>query len=217
MRLRDIRALVLAAAPLLAFAPSAAAQVDEPIGRYVADVRGAWARFKEDPAVAAAIAVEADNLPTRGLGVVVGAHWYPLRIGRVTLGVGGELLLARDSRTRPPASDTAPEGPTVNTRMTSLSPQLSLNFGRKNGWSYISGGIGWAGFTAERADVPIAGAEGRTRSINYGGGARWFTGKHLAVAVDVRFYTVNAQLPAAGRPAFPRLRTMVISAGVGLR
>jgi hypothetical protein len=202
---------------VLAAALPADAQVNEPIGPYVVDARGTWARFSEDPVIATLLAVEPDSLPTRGLGLVVGAHVYPLRRGRVTLGIGGELLIARDSRTREPEAEGAPEGPTVNTRMSSISPQLSLNFGRKNGWSYISGGLGWGSFTAERDELPLGDPESRARSLNYGGGARWFTGDHIAFSVDLRFYTINAQETAAGRPAFPRMRVMVISAGVGLR
>ena len=39
------------------------AQIDEPIGHYVVDARLTWARFKEDPGVAAAIDVTPTNLP----------------------------------------------------------------------------------------------------------------------------------------------------------
>jgi hypothetical protein len=212
-RVRVLLMLALSFTP----APSAFAQVDEPIGPFVVDARGTLARFGEDAAVATAIAVTPVNLPTRGLGFVAGAHWYPLRAGRVTFGFGGELLMARDSRTLPASGEGLPDGPTVSTRMTSLAPQLSLNFGRRNGWSYISGGLGFGGFTAERADLPVGDAEGRTRALNYGGGARWFTTRRIAVSIDLRFYSINAQLPAANRPAFPSVRVMVISGGIGIR
>jgi hypothetical protein len=191
------------------------AQLREPIGRYVADARMTLARFKEDPGVAAAIGVRPVNLPTRGLGIVVGAHLYPLRGRRVALGIGAEFLSARDRRTLPTAEDEE-EGPTVETRLSSFSPQLSLNFGKRDGWSYISGGIGSALFTAERIDEPVGGGS-RAKTINYGGGARWFTNKHLAVSVDLRFYSIAAQPGTATRPPFPKSRMMVISGGVALR
>jgi hypothetical protein len=191
------------------------AQLREPIGRYVADARMTLARFKEDPGVAAAIGVRPVNLPTRGLGIVVGAHLYPLRGRRVALGIGAEFLSARDRRTLPTAEDEE-EGPTVETRLSSFSPQLSLNFGKRDGWSYISGGIGSALFTAERIDEPV-GEGTRAKTINYGGGARWFTNKHLAVSVDLRFYSIAAQPGSATRPPFPKSRMMVISGGVALR
>lgn len=214
--MRRILILPLALAICTINGAAAHAQVTEPIGPFAADVRVAWARFAEDAAIASALGVSATNLPTRGLGLVFGAHWYPLRLGGVTLGLGGELLTARASRTLAPAAPGGAEGPTVETRLSVASPQISLNFGKKDGWSYLSGGIGWAGFTAERTDQPLADGS-RTRTINYGGGARWFTGKHLAVSVDLRFYAIGAQPAVTGRPAFPKTRRMVISGGIALR
>lgn len=194
----------------------ASAQIEEPIGRYVADARITWARFKEDPAISSAIGTVPTNLPTRGLGLVVGAHLYPLRGARVALGIGGEFLTAQDTRTMQPATEDGDGGPTVETTFSSLSPQLSLNFGRRHGWSYISAGIGTATFTAQRLD-DLIGEGPRVRAINYGGGARWFTNRHLAVSVDLRFYSVSAQPGSATRPPFPKVRMMVISGGIALR
>jgi hypothetical protein len=214
MRLVPVVPSVIAVLTLSA--STAYGQMDEPIGRVAADARITWARFKEDPAIAAALGVRPTNLPTRGLGFVVGAHWYPVRLGLVTFGVGGEFVSARDKRTMPATSEEEEDGPTVNTRMSAISPQVSLNFGKRDGWSYLSGGIGSAAFTAERADQPV-GDGSRARTINYGGGARWFTTKHLAVSVDLRFYSIAAQPPGPNRPAFPKNRMMVISGGIAVR
>jgi hypothetical protein len=201
---------------VVAHAADVHAQLAQPIGRYVADARVTLARFKEDPGVAAAIGVQPVNLPTRGLGIVAGAHLYLLRGKRVALGIGAEFLAARDHRTLQTPDVAEEEGPTVETRFSSFAPQLSLNFGKRDGWSYISGGIGSATFTAERIDEPI-GEGSRSSTINYGGGARWFTNKHLAVSVDLRFYSVAAQPGTAARPAFPKVKMMVISGGIALR
>jgi hypothetical protein len=195
----------------------AQAQISGPIEPFVADVRGVWARFKEDPGIAAAVGVTPVNLPTRGLGIVAGAHWYPFRLGGMTLGVGGEFLTARDSRTLDAAAEGEPEGPTVDTRMTAVAPQVSVNFGKRDGWSYISGGIGWGAFTSERADQPVGDADGLVRSTNYGGGARWFIREHLALSVDLRFYAIAEQPAAPSRPAYPSTRLMVISVGASFR
>jgi hypothetical protein len=142
----------------------------------------------------------------------------------VTIGVGGELLMARGSRTAEPDEDDDEDAPvpapaplpTVTARFSSLSPQLSLNFGRRDGWSYLSGGIGLARLTWEKAGTPAPGGD-RVRAIHYGGGARWFTGPHLAFSFDVRFYTIPAQVAQGARPSFPRSRFTVFSAGVSLR
>lgn len=214
--MRRVLALPVALAIGIIIEAPAHAQVAEPIGRFVADARITWARFKQDSGIASALGVSPVNLPTRGLGLVVGAHLFPLRLGKVTLGVGGEFLSARDNRTLEPAVQGGSEGPTVETRLSSISPQISLNFGKRDGWSYISGGIGSARFTAERIDQPL-GEGSRTRTINYGGGARWFTKRHLAVSVDLRFYSINPQPATTTRPAFPKSRMMVISGGIAVR
>ena len=126
-----------------------------PIGRFVADARIAFPKFKDDPAIAAGIGVTVPNLPGRAFGPVVGAHWYPVRLGVVTFGFGGEVMSARRGRTIDTGTEDEPAETTVNSRFSALSPQISFNFGSRDGWSYISGGIGWSTFTAERADAPL--------------------------------------------------------------
>lgn len=202
---------------LLAGARDAAAQPPEPIGPLVVNLRGALARLKAEPPVATALGVGVDDMPTRGLGLSAGAHWYPVRRGRVTLGLGGELVFARESRTAE-TTDTTAVVPTVTARFSEFSPHVSLNFGTNDGWSYISGGIGRARLTAESdALPPFDEPAERVRSLHYGGGARWFTSPRLAFTFDVRFYTINGREPAGLRPGHPRNRFMVISAGASLR
>src|SRR5262245_17732854 len=117
---------------------------DLPIGPYVTDGRFSFPKFKQDPNVASSIGVATENLPTRGFGLVVGAHFYPLRLGIVTIGVGGEFSKATRGRTTNTGTETAPVEVGVNTRFSAVSPQISFNFGARDGWSYISGGIGWS-------------------------------------------------------------------------
>ena len=192
--------------------------LEEPIGPFVVDARITMARFKAAPSVAESLGVAAADLPTRGLGLVVGGHFYPVRGRAFALGVGGEVLVrARGSRTIAPVVEDGPDGPTVITRITAISPQVSLNFGRRTGYSYLSGGIGWGSFTTELKDSPVAIAETRPRVINYGGGARWFTSQHLAFSLDLRFYKMGVQQVAVQRPAYPAATMMVFSAGISSR
>ncbi|CAN5863247.1 hypothetical protein BH24ACI5_BH24ACI5_05320 [soil metagenome] len=191
---------------------------EDPIGPFVVDARGTLARFKALPAVAGTLGVEAADLPTRGLGLVVGGHFYPWRSQSWALGVGGELLLrAHGSRTVEPEIEDGPDGPTVVTRMTAVSPQVSLNFGRRVGYSYLSGGLGWASLTSEIESSVPSDTGTRRQTINYGGGARWFTRKHLAFSLDLRFYAVRPQEETDDRPGFPRMTVMVFSAGISGR
>lgn len=201
--------------------PAPPSTLDEPIGPFVLDARGVMARFKQEPTVAAAIGVASTELPTRGLGLAVGAHLYPVRTRSFALGLGGELLLqARGSHTVPPTVENGPDGPTIVTRMTAVSPQVSLNFGKRNGWSYLSGGIGWASL---RTELELQGGglvddpSTRRSTINYGGGARWFAKKHLAFSFDLRFYSIGAEEATDGQPGFPAMRVMVFSAGLSVK
>ncbi len=139
------RALVFAAAAM-AIATSSFAQPKEPIGRFVVDVRAASVGL---PTAVGWVPVvpEGTEVPARSLGLEVGAHVYVARLGPMTLGVGATYLTARKSSVppeiaegpTPPPPGTIPE---VTTRMSSLAPQVSLNFGHANGWSYISVGLG---------------------------------------------------------------------------
>jgi hypothetical protein len=223
MRTRLLAVTTVAVLTWFSAAAQAAAQVAPadpgtlPIGRFAVDARAVFPRFKQDATIASGIGVSSANLPTHGLGVVVGAHWYPMHLGIVTFGVGGELLLTRASRTLAPTTEGGEPGPTVDTRFSSLSPQVSFNFGKQNGWSYISGGIGRSTYTAEREDAPLPDADAGSKTINYGGGARWFAKKHLALSVDLRFYAINPAEAAGGRPALPRQKLVMLSAGASFK
>jgi outer membrane protein with beta-barrel domain len=214
----SLRLLLVAAALTIASSSPARAQPPkEPIGPFAADARVAMPRFKEDTGVAQAIVVDSTSLPTRGLGLAGGVHWYPGKMGAVTLGIGGEILLTRGSKSLDPEEEGGTPGPTVTTRFSSLSPQVSLNFGTGRGWSYLTVGLGTAAFTTERKDDPVADADGRVKALNYGGGARWFAKDHLAFMLDLRFYTVDAQAAATGRPAYSKMRMMIISGGISIK
>jgi hypothetical protein len=188
-----------------------------PIGRFAVDVRAAFPKFKQDATTAAGIRVTTANLPTRALGLVFGAHWYPARLGLITFGVGGEMIVSHRSRTLDTGTEAAPVKVTVDSRFSSLSPQVSFNFGTRDGWSYISGGIGSSAFTAERKDAPLPDPESRSKTINYGGGARWFAKKHVAMSMDLRFYAVNPEEATTARPARSRMTLMTLSVGVAMR
>ena len=215
--MRTHRWLFLTVSIVFSFLGDLHAQTAEPIGPFAVDARIALPRFKEDPNVPSALAVSSTNLPGRGLGLAGGAHWYPAHVGRVTLGIGAEVIITRGSKTMEPETEGGAEGPTVDTKFSAFTPQLSLNFGTGRGWSYLTGGLGWGAFRTERASAPVGDADSSPRIMNYGGGARWFAREHLALALDLRFYVVSAQIAAAGRPAYPAMTLMVVSGGVSFK
>lgn len=202
--------------------PSAASAQTEPgpIPVFAADVRLALPRFKADATVASVLAVAPTDLPTLGLGFVGGAHIYPLRTKAITFGLGAEILRSRARRTKAPATEGGVEGPTVETRLSGVSPQVSFNFGHRDGWSYISGGMGWMSLTSVIETTGLAGADddtARSKTINYGGGARWFATKHVAVSLDLRFYAVSPRTATATDRGYPRMTVMVFTGGLAFR
>jgi hypothetical protein len=206
---------------MLGLATEVKAQVTAgPISRFVVDARGSLARFKQDSAVSQGLGVDASTLPTRGLGITVGAHLYPLRLRWLTFGVGAEYARAGDSKTTTITDKETGEeieGPTITTRFTSFAPQLSFNFGRDEGWSYLSAGIGRARITSENEAQPLADTADSTQVINYGGGARWFNSPRMAFTFDVRWYAISPRDATTTVPGYPRAKFMVLSAGVAFR
>lgn len=211
-------ALLLTGAPALAFAqePQTPPPViqQRPISGFVLDARGVLARFGQRPSAATALGVTAAELPGPGLGGAAGLHIYPVRFGRVALGIGGEVMLAR--RGRQPIDDKGePKGASLRARAYSLAPQISLNFGNRNGWSYVSGGLGPGDFETWAGSGPMP--DRRVRVINYGGGARWFSSPHFAFTFDLRFYAFSPGLASDTLAERPRQRLMMLSAGISVR
>ena len=211
---------------LLVFPTPAAAQQKEPLPPFVADVRGIFARHKVEPDIAKGLDVETGNLPTRSLGIVGGAHVYVLRGHTVTLGFGGTMLFAGGSNTLQPATTTGGTTggttaalPTVRRHFRSINPEISLNFGHRNGWSYISGGLlGQSTMYVEREDKPATNPPHR-KTLTYGAGARWFANDHVAFSVEIRWYSLAEMLPSAGSTVVfaPRTTLMVLSGGISIK
>jgi len=129
----------------------------------------------------------------------------------------GLSSLFSQGRRSPTSEETTTNSdlPVIRTKFTTIAPQLSLNFSGTSGWSYISGGLGTSTFDvgppeAERDDR-------RFRTINYGGGGRWFAKDHLGFSLDLRFYGISPQGGTDKLPALPRMRLVVLSIGVSFK
>jgi hypothetical protein len=202
---------------------AALAQQEDPIAPFVIDVRGAFMSL-DSAGSATALGLDKAQLPSNGLGLDIGAHVYPLRGRVVSLGVGASLLFTRASKTpdvpegeEPDPAD--PTDPTVRTRIKAFSPQVSLNFGSRRGYSYVSAGIGTMTRAIDATEGTLlteATGDTRARTLNYGGGARWFAGSRLAFTFDMRFYRVAAQDATASSASLPPQRFFVGSAGISI-
>jgi hypothetical protein len=213
--MRRVIGLLLALVAL--FSSSAFAQEPPPrIGPFVVDLHASVPRFpNEDAQLSASRGLSLAQLPGSGLGVQVGAHLYFLRIKVITFGVGAEFAAGRARQTPEPTSTLA----ATEEQFRTFAPQLSFNFGNGHGWSYLSGGLGrstWAIVPEGRPNGP-ADTE-LLKTLNYGGGARWFAKSHLAFSLDVRIYVISPGTPYfAGALGGPRTNLLVIAAGISVK
>jgi hypothetical protein len=234
-------AAVLLLATIVATA-SAAAQTPGPPGPWSLDVRGVTSPVADDPIFYPRLDASA-LVPDRGFGLEAGAHVYLLNLGPARLGVGAALFVVR-AITEPPPSPpsggtTAPRpGQSVQVDQRLLTPQVSFNFGTREGWSYLSAGIGRSEVLIETAGAISGRRETRSlNTLNVGGGARWFVKSHLGVGFDIRLHLlgsgtagVPAETPASPAPmmpvppaapvapsATPSLRMLTISGGFSFK
>ena len=66
------------------------------------------------------------------------------------------------------------------------------------------------------ADAPASGAPYR-QTLNYGGGARWFTTDRIAISVDFRWYSVTEEAAAAGIVAQPKTTLLMLTGGISIK
>jgi hypothetical protein len=217
-----VRPFVLAMG-LLTLASTSQAQQKEPIGPFVVDLRAVSSGLPAEPGWTPLLPA-ATVVPSRGLGFEVGAHVNLLRRRSIALGVGATWLKARGSTSPPGVSEsatssTAQTNPDVTTRVTAFAPQVSLNFGHSLGWSYLSVGLGRS---RTESEASLAGGtttfrpsdSGWVKTLNYGGGARWFLTDRLGVGFDLRWHKVGLVPASAAHPGAGRASLFV--AGVGI-
>ena len=209
-------AALLAAALVVASAPAAAQDQPSSIGPFVVDFRGSFPRFNNEVQLADSRGLDVSELPRQGLGLDVGLHVYLPKWKFLKLGLGGQFMAARARAT--PSAEVSLGFRAVTERFSTVSPQLSFNFGDGDGWSYISGGIGLSQWSlVADGDRPGPPDTERLRTINYGGGARWFAKPHLAFTFDVRVYAIDPGSPSFGRIGSPRTTMLVMGAGVSVK
>jgi hypothetical protein len=81
----------------------------------------------------------------------------------------------------------------------------------------VTGGMGPMNFGTYLTDTPPPEGAPRPTTLNYGGGARWFAWRHVAFAVDVRFYETSAEDQTVFYPGRASASLRVISAGISIR
>jgi hypothetical protein len=217
------RPLLLAVACVIGKASTSPAQQKEPLPRAVLDVRATSVGLPTVEGWTPPVP-EGTLVPSRSLGFDLGGHVYIVRGRSVGLGLGAAMVMARKTTSPPdpPAGAEPSTAPDVTTRLTSVAPQLSLNFGHRLGWSYISGGVGRARVRADVSRPATIGSPtmveiGWVQTINYGGGARWFINDHIAFNLDLRWHKLPSVSATATQPAAGRASLIVAGGGISIK
>lgn len=174
---------------LLGAAGPALAQVEPgPPGPWVVDVRGTTLGLPNDGAFLPGLGAGA-VVPGRGFGLDAGARWIWRSLGPSRLGLGVDATWVRGTTPELPAA------PRVVETFVRVAPDLSFNFGSRNGWSYLSTGVGLAriaGRTISQGVTTELPSSGALLVMHGGAGARWFMTDHMAVGFDLRLHRLSA-------------------------
>lgn len=217
--MRIVLGLLAAAIVSLTATAAVAQSVPDRLPVVVVDVRAALPRFGQSKVTAATLiadpAIDPLDLPTVAVAPVVGVQFYPLRTDGFALGIGGEYLMSHVTNQPIDATTNKPMGTAIERQFRSASVQISFNFGHRLGWSYLSAGMGPLTYDTYLTGGTPDGLHPAT--LNYGGGARWFTSKHVALSLDLRFYATKPANPTLVVGERQRQRLMVLSAGISIK
>lgn len=195
--------------------PAHAQPPEEPIGGYVFDVRGTLIPFVLNADLAVNRGLPPLDTPGRGFGYDLGGQVYVFRLWQITFGLGGSYHASHADQRRGELS-ADPEGPTLRKRFSALSSQLSFNFGHRNGWSYLSGGLGSSRLSLFPRDAEEP-AQRSANTLNYGGGMRWFLSRRVAFTIDIRLYAISPLPATDAGPGSPRMTQIAFNVGASFR
>lgn len=223
-----LRTGLLAAMVLLLFAAGpATAQTDERLPWFAFDLHAASVGLPTAEGWIPVPVIGDTPLPGRGFGLAGGATVYPLRIGIITVGAGASFSTAKGKgesltiTTGSGATAVTTVTPIFRTQVVNVIPQISINFGHKLGWSYLSAGLGSTRVTSSGDAVgttpQVVVPETWNRAINFGGGARWFMKDHLGAGFDVRFVKLGSRAASGSIPAARRTQMITFSAGISIQ
>jgi hypothetical protein len=219
-----LRIFVLAAASLMAV--PAIAQTKEPLPRFAIDLHAGSVGLPTAEGWVPAVSADTE-IPGRVWGVSGGATIYPLRLGIFTFGFGATLSTATGKSesltltTGSGATATTRVTPIVRTGVVHVIPQVSMNFGHKLGWSYLSAGVGRTKVDSSADAVgttpPVVVPAAWNQALNFGGGARWFMKPRLGAGFDVRFIKLGSRGASGDIPSARRMQMISVSAGISIQ
>jgi hypothetical protein len=204
-----VRALHVLAC-LLAVPVAAAAQTREPVGGFAVDLHAVTSSLPTTEGWTPTDLTASSLVPGRGFGAAGGVHavFGPGRSKRFGVGVVGMTTQGRALGTGDAAE--------VTTRLTAVAPDVAVNFGHRDGWSYLSAGWGRARVSSESAGG-LADPAGWGSTWHWGGGARWFITRHVAASFDMRVWRLASRPAVGDRVEAPATGHFAISGGISLR
>ena len=220
------RAVFLALFAFLFLESSAAAQTPDPrLPWWVVDLHAATVGLPQAEGWVPVLPT-GTLYPGRGWGVAGGGMIYPLRLSKIAFGVGASVITGKgtlDTVTVVGSGTTATSSvtQTVHTAITSVVPQVSINFGRRLGWSYLSAGAGPSRVSSSNDAIGTTPAqtvpEAWSQALNFGGGAKWFMKPHLGAGFDVRWVKLMTRGATDTLPEAKRTQVWNISAGISIQ
>jgi hypothetical protein len=208
-------------------ASPAAAQEREPLPWFAIDLHGASVGLPTAEGWIPVPVIGDTPLPGRGFGVSGAATAYPFRLGIMTFGFGAALAAGKGTgealtiTTGSGDDEITVATPVFRTQALHVVPQISINFGHKLGWSYLSAGVGTTRISASAdatADLPaVVLPETWNQALNFGGGARWFMKRRFGAGFDVRFIKLGSRAASGDIPAARRTQMITFSAGITLQ
>jgi hypothetical protein len=221
------RAIAACSVGLLLAAAPASAQDGERLPWFAVDLHGASVGLPTAEGWIPVPVIGDTPLPGRGLGFSGGATVYPLRLGNITFGAGVAISAAKGTgeslaiTTGSGATEVTVVTPIMRTSVFNVIPQLSINFGHKLGWSYLSAGLGTtrvaSSMDAVDTSPQVIVPDTWNRAINFGGGARWFMKPHLGAGFDVRFVKLGSRGASGLIPSAKRTQMITFSAGISIQ
>ena len=206
--------------------PAAAQAPQEGLPRFAVDLHGGLVGLPNAEGWIPVV-TDATVVPGRAWGISGGAHVYLVKLGVMTFGVGAQWAMGKRTGeppavvTAPGTTPTAPTVPVVTTEITSILPHLSMNFGHKYGWSYLSAGYGRTRVSSSTSAVGTNPAviipESWNPALNFGGGAKWFMKRHLGASFDVRFTKLSSRGETALLPSAKRTQMITMSVGISIQ
>ena len=222
-----MRLAVLASLLMLLAAVPASAQDEERLPWFAIDLHAASVGLPTAEGWIPVPVIGDTPLPGRALGLTGGASVYPVRLGIITFGFGASFSAGKGKgealtiTTGSGSSAVTMVTPVFRTQVLNVIPHVSINFGRKFGWSYLSAGLGSTRVSASADASPttpaVALPEAWNQALNFGGGARWFMKEHLGAGFDVRFVKLGSRGASGDIPAARRTQMITFSAGISIQ